>query len=58
MTDTLVCDRCGAAAVGDDPLTMMVWTRSVDDGVAHVYCPRCSREHLRSIEAKLDERYW
>jgi hypothetical protein len=22
------------------------------------YCPACAREHLRSIEAKLDETYW
>jgi hypothetical protein len=22
------------------------------------YCPTCSREHLRSIEGKLDTEYW
>jgi hypothetical protein len=22
------------------------------------YCPACARQHLRSIEAKLDAEYW
>jgi predicted RNA-binding Zn-ribbon protein involved in translation (DUF1610 family) len=58
MTDAYVCSRCGARGAADDPATAMTWTRSVDDGVTHVYCPQCPRDHLRSIEAKLDEQYW
>lgn len=57
MTDAYVCSRCGTVAV-DDPAAALTWTRSVDDGVMHLYCPRCSREHVRSIEARLDEQYW
>lgn len=54
---SVVCDVCGSRAPGDDdvPLT---WVVSVEGGVARAYCERCAREHLRSIEAKLDSRWW
>ena len=50
------CDFCGAGAPGDEaPLT---WTLSVENGRSRVFCEQCSREHLRSIESKLDSEFW
>ena len=69
----VVCDFCGtpapatsstdAANGGDDssrtsdevPFT---WITSVENGKRRVYCERCSRDHLRSIESKLDSEWW
>ena len=68
----VVCDFCGTpapatsstdAANGDDssrtsgevPFT---WITSVENGKRRVYCERCSRDHLRSIESKLDSEWW
>jgi hypothetical protein len=50
------CDFCGTSAPDDQaPLT---WTLSVENGRSRVFCERCSREHLRSIEGKLDSEFW
>jgi hypothetical protein len=50
------CDFCGASADGDElPLT---WTSAVENGRRKVFCERCSREHLRAIEGKLDSEFW
>ncbi len=52
----VTCDFCGAAAPGEDlPLT---WTTAVENGRRRVFCERCSREHLRAIEGKLDSEWW
>jgi len=59
----VTCDFCGRApdadAVTSDasevPLT---WTTSVEHGKTRVFCERCARENLRSIEAKLDSEWW
>ena len=49
------CGSCGASVDGVPPLT---WSTSAGrDGMTWV-CDRCTREHLRSIEAKLDEEHW
>ncbi len=50
-----MCGRCGATG---DVIAALTWTRSVDGGEVTWYCERCSRENVRSIEAKLDEQYW
>ena len=46
----------------DEPLTQagLPWTWSVgrDDGRETVLCDVCTREHARSIEAKLDAEWW
>jgi len=42
-------------AAGVLPLT---WVTSVENGRPKVYCDRCAREHLRSIESKLDSEWW
>jgi len=50
------CDFCGQPAPGVDvPLT---WVTSTENGRQRVYCDRCSRDHLRSIEGKLDSTWW
>jgi hypothetical protein len=65
----VVCDFCGTQAPmpveGDDvdrvgtpdevPLT---WVTSMENGKRKVYCEHCAREHLRSIESKLDSEWW
>ena len=64
----MVCDFCGTTPAGqpaelagrpsdhdDIPLT---WVTSVENGRKRVYCGRCAREHLRSIESKLDAEWW
>lgn len=54
--DRPVCAFCGARAdTGDLPLT---WATSVESGRELVYCDRCARENLRSIEGKLDSAWW
>jgi hypothetical protein len=56
----VVCDFCGTpapAGEGDDavPLT---WVTSAERDRTKVYCDRCARDHVRSIEAKLDSDHW
>jgi hypothetical protein len=65
----VVCDFCGTPApvtssddVGEHAGTTdevpFTWLTSVENGRRRVYCERCSREHLRSIESKLDSEWW
>jgi len=50
------CDFCGTTAPDDTfPLT---WTTAVENGRDRTFCDRCSREHLRAIESKLDSAWW
>jgi hypothetical protein len=30
----------------------------VENGRRKLFCERCSREHLRAIEGKLDSEFW
>lgn len=57
MDAPVTCAWCGVTVEGADqpPLT---WSTSVERGALRYYCERCSREHLRSIEGKLDADYW
>ncbi|HET9500996.1 MAG TPA: hypothetical protein VFO98_12110 [Marmoricola sp.] len=50
------CAFCGAVAEGEQP--PITWTSSVEQGSTRWFCDRCSREHLRSIESKLDSEWW
>ncbi|MDP3968035.1 MAG: hypothetical protein Q8Q02_07110 [Nocardioides sp.] len=49
------CDFCGTTVAGEAPLT---WATAVEDGRTKRFCDRCSREHLRAMEAKLDSEHW
>ena len=50
------CALCGLQAEGEDP--PLTWVTSVENGQRLVYCDRCAREHVRSIEGKLDNAWW
>ena len=49
------CSSCGTAVPGDPPLT---WSSEHGRHGSTWLCPTCTREHVRSIEAKLDEEHW
>ncbi|MEU6849962.1 hypothetical protein ABZ901_08550 [Actinacidiphila alni] len=48
------CARCGETHE-DLPLT---WTCSVENGQRVYFCVACARQHLRSIEGRLDSAWW
>ncbi|MCW2812835.1 MAG: hypothetical protein JWN84_290 [Nocardioides sp.] len=52
---TLTCDVCGLRA---EEAETLAWTTSREDGRLRRCCDTCSREHLRSMEAKLDPEHW
>lgn len=52
----VTCSFCGARAEGESP--PVTWVMSVENGHRRVFCEHCSREHLRSIEGKLDSQWW
>jgi hypothetical protein len=65
------CDLCGTAAPSpplepgrtpvepvEVPVVPLTWTTAVENGRRRVFCTSCSREHLRSIEGKLDSAWW
>jgi hypothetical protein len=51
---TVTCALCGAA----EPALPLGWSTSVERGRTVHHCERCSREHVRSMEAKLDPEHW
>lgn len=52
----VTCAFCGTTAEGEAaPLT---WTSAVEQGRTKYFCDRCSREHLRAMESKLDSEWW
>ena len=56
---TAAGDRADAHADADAvALARLTWTRGTDRGEVVWTCGRCSRAHLRSIEAKLDQAWW
>lgn len=55
----LVCSVCGAApSSSEEPAARLTWSRGTDGGRVMWTCDRCSRDHLRSIEGKLDPSWW
>ena len=52
-----VCATCGTTAP-DPSLAAITWARGVENGRDTWTCDVCSREHLRSIEGKLDSAWW
>ncbi len=55
----IVCATCGDGAAEDEPVqARSTRARAVEDGRAVWTRDRCSREHLRSIERKLDAVWW
>ncbi|WP_239100606.1 hypothetical protein [Phycicoccus sp. CSK15P-2] len=52
-----VCAVCGATPE-DEVRARIAWTRGTEAGRDVWTCTACSREHLRSIEGKLDSAWW
>jgi hypothetical protein len=52
----VTCAWCGAVADGGAP--PLTWSTSLERGAVRHYCDRCSREHVRDIEGKLDSAWW
>jgi hypothetical protein len=57
VTEDVVCARCGAVAA-TPAAVRLTWSLDSSGQARQWYCPVCSREHVRSIEAKLDEEHW
>ena len=53
----LVCATCGCMPA-DESAARLTWALGVENGRWVWTCDRCSREHLRSIEGKLDSAWW
>jgi hypothetical protein len=55
----LACTTCGRRPhPGHEAAARLTWSRDTSGAVASWTCDRCSREHLRSIEGKLDRVWW
>ncbi|GAA2162402.1 hypothetical protein [Humibacillus xanthopallidus] len=55
----LVCATCGRRPESGEAATArLTWSRVTSGAAAAWTCDRCSREHLRSIEGKLDPDWW
>jgi hypothetical protein len=50
------CAFCGAVEESTDP--PLTWTSATERGRTVWFCAGCSREHLRSMESKLDSEWW
>ncbi|MDN4163579.1 hypothetical protein [Nocardioides abyssi] len=50
------CAWCGRQET--DPVRTLTWTMAVERGRTRSFCDTCSREHLRSMEGKLDSEHW
>ena len=54
MTEPVSCAVCGTTAA-EPPVT---WSLQVADRGRQWLCERCTRDHVRSIEGRLDEAWW
>jgi hypothetical protein len=52
----VTCAFCGTTVEDETP--PLTWTTAVENGKQRVFCDRCSREHLRAMESKLDSEWW
>jgi hypothetical protein len=57
VSDASTCSSCGTGAPADGTWRL-TWTSGVERGRTVWVCDRCSRQNLRSIEAKLDSEWW
>ena len=54
-TERVTCAVCSAGVAGPAPLT---WSTQSGPRGPGAVGDRCTREHLRSIEAKLEPEWW
>ncbi|MGQ0432911.1 MAG: hypothetical protein ACT452_10970 [Microthrixaceae bacterium] len=54
------CTRCGASSAGtsDEESVPLGWSTASSPRGVEIMCEGCTREHVREIEAKLDETWW
>lgn len=52
------CSICGAIAGGDDEQLPSGWSMATSERGVQWLCLDCTRQHVRSIEAKLPEEWW
>lgn len=57
MSEPVVCATCGTPAP-DVESERFAWSLAVERGRSVWTCPRCARDNLRSIEAKLEQDWW
>ena len=55
--ELLVCATCGTTTPAEGH-ALLTWVRGLENGRQVWTCEACSREHLRSIEGKLDTARW
>ena len=55
MAEGATCSACGTTTDEPAPLT---WSTATGPRGTTWFCDRCTRAHVRSIEAKLDEEHW
>lgn len=53
-----MCDFCGRSSGETGDRLPLTWSTARERGQDKVFCPECSREHLRAMEAKLDSEWW
>ena len=51
-----VCGKVADPAVDGDP--PVAWSAEIVDARPSWVCPRCTRDNVRAIEAKLDQNWW
>ena len=54
------CSRCGATSDedGDGEGVPLGWSLATSRRGVDRLCATCTRDHVRDIEAKLDEEWW
>ena len=52
------CSLCGTTVETEGDASPLGWAMTVDGKRVTYQCAACAREHIRSIEAKLDEEWW
>ncbi|HET7399615.1 MAG TPA: hypothetical protein VFJ94_13945 [Intrasporangium sp.] len=54
-----MCSVCGRMPSAEEAATArLTWSRGTQGGRASWVCAQCSRDHVRSIEGKLDQSWW
>jgi hypothetical protein len=52
------CARCGSTAPAPEGGLPAGWSLATSDRGLDRLCATCTRDNVRSIEAKLDEEWW
>ena len=55
MSEQVACSRCGTTVEAPAPLS---WSTATGARGTTMTCERCTREHVRAMEAQLDEEHW